>query len=371
MTGFRQWLLIVLVLVPLGGQAEGIWAESGLSAEEPRVRQTVMLHVDLFDDRSIISKEAEDLEVPGLHLQFLGSTRREARIEGERYVVHRYRWEVMPLAAGDFTIQPPAIAFRQMGGATEGSPVTPPAQELQVRPLPAHLPVYLPVSRLEVRSSEVSGAEMAGRPGVWRIEIAGPGLDERGLRRVLDQQLEAAGLRFYDPSVDLIGRSEEDRLERRLQVRIPFVARQGGDLRLPDLRLPFVEPETARLAHQVVLGPAIEVRGPLAVWGQRIGLGLLAVGLVAGVGWLGYRQWQRLRCRRRMGHAETPEALRRAILEQCPEAAGARTLGEVGRGLPSADARREWLERLERLCYAGEADGADFQAIRRALVRGR
>ncbi len=333
---------LALALVLVGPARAGlIWAEAGLSADTRFVRQPVLLYVDLFDDLSIVEKEARPLEAPGLDFRFLGAEEREARIDGERYRVHRYRWQVIPLVAGDFTIRPPVIEYRRMGGPWEGSTVQSGEVQLAVEPLPLYLPVYLPVDRPVVERSEVTGGARVGQPGTWRLSVTAAGLETRGVARLVGESLAAPGIRFGEPEVTDGGTPGDRPLERRVAVEIPFEPREAGTRRLPDLQLAHVDPATGRLARVTAPGPAIEVAGrwrPLVVTLAAALAGLLVLaGAVAGFG-----RWRRRhRGRRALADAESPRSLRAAVLAHCDPGRLAREEGRAA------------FEALEGCCFGG------------------
>lgn len=311
-------LLLGLLLLPPAPAAEDIWVTSGSDAQQVYLRQPVLLWVDLYDDRSIVSKHAADWRPRGFSARFLGSRQWREQQQGKTYVVHRYQWALMPLAAGEFSLSPPPIEIRRLPGRAELGPLQAPPLQLQVNPLPSYLPAYLPVSGLSLESRLPQGEILTGAPAVWQLRIRGRGLTEGGMQRLLGEQLQAPGVRFYPPRLSLVPSGDaENPLLQELQVNIPLVAEQAGELALPALRLPHVDPASGRLAALQHPAQPLAVQSPLVLWLQRLGLGLLGIVLLLAVLVLARRiraGWQAHgECRRALQAAADGLALRQRL----------------------------------------------------------
>jgi hypothetical protein len=304
------------------------------------VRYASTLTLDIYDEGNLQWMAPRELLVAGAHQNKLADSQFEALVNGKRYTVHRYAWSLMPLRAGKLKIEFPLLDALKLGNRLR-YPVTP--LELNILPVPAYLPVHLPIGRLQVTADALPEEIALNRPVNWQLKIQGRGLSEEGLQKLIVLPAASKSLKFYPL---IIGKSVDDRplsAAQTLLVTLPFVALQSGQLTLPELSLPYYDIERARIESVVVNAPEVKVFNPQWLLAQKIALGLLVLVILALVGrWL----WQRLRRYQRLRHsllaissAKTAIALHEALLR----------FGVEGGTVPYATLQ-QWLNHRRQRC---------------------
>ena len=354
----RILLALLLMLAPPAHAGLGI--EAHLANPTPWLREEVLLTVEVLDDRSIIEQIIAPWTPPGVIVRPLGSRQERVQTpEGVR-IRHRHLWGVMPLYPGPLTLQPPTIEARVSGG--KRLPLTPPLLRMEARPLDPLLPVDVPVSLLSLSAAPLPEAVPRGRPFTWNLAVEGQGLSARGIERWLKEALRDTGsLRAYPPDIKLRdGIDPTQPLRQRVEMRLTLEARDSGPVRLPQIRLPYIDPTDGMV--RLTSLPATELRVQHPLWLALrpwltwfAGAMLLAVLVIplqrCGRRWLARRAWLRS-----LREADTPAALRRAWR------GGAETLVDA-----QTQAR---VQRLDAACYGNHPLGeADFRTLRQALLQ--
>jgi hypothetical protein len=358
--GIRQaplaTILLTLLLLLAPQAHAGLGIDAHLANPTPWLREEVLLTVEVLDDRSIVEQIIAPWTPPGVIVRPLGSRQERLQTpEGVR-IRHRHLWAVMPLYPGELPLQPPTVEARVSGG--KRLPLTPPPLRLTTRPLDPLLPVDIPVSLLQFTTAPLPEAVPRGRPFTWNLAIEGQGLSARGIERWLKEALRDTGsLRVYPPDIKLRdGIDPTQPLRQRVEMRLTLEARDSGLVRLPPIRLPYIDPSDGMVRLASLPGAELRVQHPLWLalrpWLPWFAGAMLLAALVIPVQrctrrWLAQRAWLRT-----LREADTPAALRKAWQGQAA--------GENVRAL---------LQRLDAACYGPQPlDEAAFQALKQALL---
>lgn len=342
-----------------------IWLRAGIGESHPWIRQESYVYVDVYDDGRVTGVDAEPLRAAGFFVRPLEPTRRREQAGGRSVQVRRLAWAVMPLYPGKRSLELPMIRV----SIGKGLLFPLPPLQVEARPLPSYVPTYLPVGRLAVTSEPLPGELWRDRPHNWRLHIRGRGLSQQGLKRLLEANLTAPqGLRLYPPEYAAAPAGGEDPLEQAFDVTIPFVPLRSGPLRLPELRIPYVDPGTGRLEADVLPAPALRILSPTLAMAKR--LGAAAVALLVLI-WAARRALGRLaryrlrrRCLRAVRRSDSPAELREALL------------GWLGAGRPEGPATlQRWdgppgiTDRLQRACFGPKNGDVAFAPLREEVLR--
>jgi hypothetical protein len=106
------------------------------------------------------------------------------------------------------------------------------------------------------------------RPTNWRFSVHSRALGEEGLAKLLATLKSNQSFYFYPPEISAAARNREATATQSLQVNVPFIALKTGNLTLPDIALPYYDPERMRVdAVRIALGVAgLLVVALLAYW---------------------------------------------------------------------------------------------------------
>ncbi|MGD9888814.1 MAG: hypothetical protein AB7S56_06055 [Halothiobacillaceae bacterium] len=321
----RLFLLFLLACLPVLTHAE-IRVNASLSNTTPWVREEVLLTIEVVDDRSIIEQTTAPWTPSGLSLRPLNPSEERIQTPEGLRILRRQHWALMPLYAGNITLQPPSIELRLSGQGRIS--LTPNALQLKVRPLNPLLPADVPVSMLQLKLAPPPEAVPRGRPFNINFNIQGSGLTTRGLRHWLDESLRSSGdLRIYPPEVRLVDNIDPTQpLKQQAEVRLTFESQTSGKLQLPSITLPFVNPSTGDIQHATLPSTTLTVEHPLWIalrpWLPWT-LGATAFILLLIGTWpfaqQGITSWkQRRKCLKALQAAQSPKALRSAWKAAAP-----------------------------------------------------
>ncbi|MFZ5467595.1 MAG: hypothetical protein ACOZAI_10085 [Pseudomonadota bacterium] len=353
--------ILLAALLTLGAQARAdLGIDAHLSNATPWLREEVLLTVEVLDDRSIVEQIIAPWTPPGVIVRPLGSRQERLQMPEGLRIRHRHLWAIMPLYPGPVEVQPPTVEARVAGG--KRIPLTPPALRMETRPLDPLLPVDVPVSPLRLTGAPLPEAVPRGRPFTWSLAIEGQGLSARGIRRWLDEALRDTGtLRVYPPEIKLRdGIDPTQPLRQRVEMRLTLEARDSGQVRLPQIRIPYIDPTDGMVRLASLPGTELRVQHPLWLalrpwlpwFAGAMMLAALAIPLQhCGRRWLARRAWLRS-----LREADTPSALRKAWRR------GAETMVDVQ--------TQALVQRLDAACYGNRPLGeADFRTLRQALLQ--
>ncbi len=337
---------------------EGESDEVSLRDVHVNVREAVLLTLDLYDDGSLQWSPPSELRAPDMHLRYLGERQAEAAVEGAAYTVHRHRWALTPLREGSLEVKFPTLGAVKFGKRLR---YPAPAVVFQASPVPAYLPVHVPVGKVSLAPGPLPAGGVVGRPVNWTFTVSGAGITAEGLSRLLADLPDRAGLHAYAAQVSARAATPGDAgAVQTFDVAIPVTPLAGGAIRLPDVRLPYFDQATGRILLAQLTGAPVEVVDPVR---QRIIAAVLLLGgtLLAGMlAFAGVRRWKRMRIRHaalaRVRAADSAEALTRALLAF-----------DDGHGAPGGTTLGQWLVRLEERV---EASGQLAQLVD-ALEAGR
>lgn len=303
-----------------------------------QVRQAATLTLDIYDDGTLQWTAPGELQAAGAHQRRLAESQREEMLEGTRYTVHRHAWALMPLREGSLNVEFPLLDAFKFGTRLR-YPLA--ALKLEVAAVPAYLPVYVPIGKLQV-ASEALPAEIAlGRPVNWNLTIQGSGLSEAGLGKLLASIRSNEALKFYPASISKVDNARATTAAQTLRVTLPLVPLQTGTQQLPEINLPYYDPASARIESIVIPGARIKVFNPLWLSVQKIALGLLV--LLSAIA-LGY--WLFAKLRQLLQRRSALQAIRRAV--SADELHRALLHFESDSAAVSSTTLQQWLQHLQQ-----------------------
>ena len=321
--------------------------------EPLRVRQAAALTVEACDLDRLQWQRPELPAVEGLILRPLGETELTVEREGARCTAHRWHWLVLPTAAGAGRIDLPMLQATRLGKRLR---FPAPPLEWRALPIPGWLPAEAAVGRPEVTLEELPAQANVGQPVSWRLRASG--YDRRALQSLLALQLAGHAESSIDaPRID-------DVLPASVppQHRVTLFVRPSrrGELRLPELAFPWLDPASGLLEQVRLAAPRIDVVDParqrtLRAAAAVIAMTLAALAVVAAHRVLSWRL-RRRRLLRAIEQTDSVDALSRLLLSFSlrGEAAPVPTLRHWQRRMESeatSSGLARLVEALERLRY--------------------
>ncbi len=349
--------------VRVDAQDASVSFRASLDVPHPVVRQPAMLTLEIRDEGTLQWAVPHDLKVAGAYLHWQGEGQREETLAGKRYTVHSYLWDILPLRDGVMEVEFPLLDAFMLG-----SRLRYPLEKLQsyVAPVPAYLPVHVPVGKPEVSTAPLPDEIAVGRPYNWQLTIRHGGLNAEALRKLLPVFNSNDGVKFYPLQFEAGAGVQNEAGQQVIRVIIPLVAQRSGVLSLPEIRLPYYDLGLARVESVEMPAPGLNAYSPFWRMVRRVAAGLLVAGLL---GWGGYRFAQLLRCMRRKHHllksirnARDAVTLHRLLL-QVAAGVAAQTLQQWLAGMQGRAANGRLLvlvQQLEQVLYGRNDQAADI-----------
>jgi hypothetical protein len=272
---------ILLQVRESGNQIPRVMFKSALDTSAPRVRQAATLSLEIYDDGSLQWNPPREVIADGAHQTLLAESQREERLDGVTYTVHHYAWVLMPLREGGLKVAFPLLDAFKFGTRLRYA-VAP--LWLNAAAVPAYLPVYVPIGKPDLEVEPLTDEIALNRPTNWRFSVQSRALGEEGLAKLLATLKSNQSFYFYPPEISAAARNREATATQTLQVNVPFIALKTGNLTLPDIALPYYDPERMRVDAVRLAGTTITVFNPVWRTISRIALGvagLLVVALLA------------------------------------------------------------------------------------------
>lgn len=312
----KQSRALDIIIGESGKQTTQINFKTEIDSPRPVVRQAFTLSLEIYDDGSRQWTAPVELEAAGLYQQRLAETQREENIAGVRYTVHRYAWSLMPLRDGKLKISFPMLdAFKF--GARLRYPVAP--VKLDAAAVPAYLPIYVPIGKPEVIQDSLPAELALNRPINWTLSVSGTGISPEGLSKLLSALHRNDSMRFYPLEISTDANNRATSATQVLRVTLPLVPLRAGKMTMPEINLPYYDPERGMLQSVLLPGATVNVFDP--VW-QRVRMIALVLLVLAGlsiVGYLGYRKLRHIRrkhqCLRAIEISRTADELSAGLMK--------------------------------------------------------
>ena len=334
----KQSRAVDIIIAESGKQATQISFKTAVDTPHPVVRQAFTLTLEIYDDGSRQWTAPPELEATGLYQQRLAETQREENIAGIRYTVHRYAWSLMPLRDGKLQISFPLLDAYKFGARLR-YPVAP--VKLAAAPVPSYLPVHVPIGKPEVIVEPLPAEPALNRPINWTISVSGNGISAEGLSKQFSTLHGNDAMRFYPPDISKDANIRATTATQFLRVTLPLVPLRTGKLILPDINLPYYDPERGMIQSVLLTGATISVFDP--VW-QRIRMIALVLLVLAGLIIAGYRVNKKIR--RRKGTRHCLRAI--AISRTAHELSASLMKFDADVGLQPPATLQQWLEKLQQ-----------------------
>lgn len=280
---------LMVTVLESSQQTSRVMIKAALDNVNPQVRQADTLTLDIYDDGSLQWSAPREIVAAAAHLRRLADSQREETLEGIRYTVHRYAWALMPLREGGMTVEFPMLDAMKFGTRLRYAV---PSLWLNAAPVPAYLPVHVPVGRIQLTMEPLPAEIALARPVNWTFTVQGSGISTEGMGKLLAGIRGNEDLRFYPPVIGVADNERPTSAIQTIHVTLPFVPMKAGSLTLPVINLPYYDPVSSRVESALVQGASAEVYNPLWQTAQKIALGLM---LLLGLTALAYSLFARLR----------------------------------------------------------------------------
>ena len=307
---------LVVSVLESSQQTSRVIFKTKLDTTRLQVRQAATLTLDIYDDGSLQWTAPREIVANGAHQRRLADSQREEMVDGTRYTVHHYAWALMPLREGGMTVEFPMLDAFKFGTRLRYA-LTP--LWIDAAPVPAYLPVHVPVGAPVVSVDPFPHEIALERPVNWTFSVQGYGVSAEGVGKLLSAIRSSESLRFYPPMISAADNARPTTAIQTLLVTVPFVPLRTGMMQLPEINLPYYDPASGRVEAVVIAGARIEVFNPLWQTVQQVAAGLLLLLGAAGLGYWLLKAFRRALKRRKsllaISSATSADELQRALLK--------------------------------------------------------
>lgn len=307
---------LVVTVAESSKQMQRVLIKAALDTLHPQVRQAATLTLEVYDDGSMQWTAPREIVANGAHQRRLAESQREEMVDGTRYTVHHYAWALMPLREGGMMVEFPMLDAFKFGTRLRYAvaPVW-----INAAPVPAYLPVHVPVGAPVVSVDPLPGEIALERPVNWTFAVQGSGISAEGVSKLLSAIRSNESLRFYPPIISAAENVRPTTATQTLLVTLPFVPLRTGTLQLPEINLSYYDPASARVEAVVIPGARIEVFNPVWQTVQQVAAALLALLGAFGLGYWLLNKFRRALKRRKsllaISSATSADGLHRALLK--------------------------------------------------------
>jgi hypothetical protein len=352
--GWRSEPLALEIAVP---EVDGrrLRLVSGLTDDRVSVGEQFSLALRLDNAGDDARIELDPFEAAGARALVLPARPARGGNDGETTLA--LGWSLHPASRGIWQIALPPVRYVRHGRDLLRFYL--PLIALTVEPLPAYVPLSVPVGRIAIDST----LERGGASPHWRVQVRSDGRLPAGWPELEGALADLAGI---EP--DRLPREVAEGVEgatwyQEVEYRVPlpdWLVPLGGG---PRFEVQYFDPDARRVIR---LAHALPAAWRLPAWF----LGLPAVVLIAALAplltWL-WRRLQHWRARRRLlarlAAAGDPGTLRRILLEGF----GCRTLGGWAEAHPDPAVARA-ADALNAACFSREAGPLDPADLRQTLA---
>lgn len=345
---------------------------TGIDPHVPQVREAALVYFEVLDNGSLQWTPVSAPDAPGIHLRPLAETQRDEMVDGTRFVVHRYAWAALPLRDGALRINFPRVNAAKFGARLRYAV---PPLTFDADPIPAWVPVHVPVGALQVASEPLPATIETQQPFNWQLRVTGAGLSEQGIAKALSAVLRSnAALYFYPAIVQREDAPRATTPQQTFLVTLPLRMQQAGEMALPQLVFPFYDPARGQLDAVRVNVPQVTAVNPLVRILLRGGIGLLMLLMSVAIVVYLWRWLRRARRRALALHgvrsATNAAQLKAALLrfDLCEGVTPAATLRQWLRRTKNAAGLTPWVRQLEQWCYGRELHRGDWLALHAAIL---
>ena len=213
-----------------------------------------------------------ELKVTDARVQPLGDVRQYTTvIDGKRLGVYERRFLIFPAVSGELVIPGQRFTARMLNAydrwsrGQQVSVVSKPLR-LNVKPIPAEYPAapWLPVRNLQAEDfySTDPASWVAGEAVVHSLTLQADGLPGAQLPAIALPEIP--GLRYYPDKNSSDDQMTEQGVVGQASQTVAMLAMQGGELVMPEIRIPWWNTELDRLEYAVLPARTLQIKGSSA-----------------------------------------------------------------------------------------------------------
>lgn len=359
--GLRSQALNLLILES-STEISSVMVSTGFASTTFMERQAVYFYIDVYHDGGLQWQPPQAPVTPDAHIRALPPL---PAVNSDGTVKQRYAYVLMPLRSGIIKVSWPLLEASKFG---EPLRYAIPTAILDVAAIPRYLPLHVPVGKVTVTASPPPADLKINQPFNWEFVIRGSGLSEEALAKLLDFP-ESSAIKIYPAHIEI--QESGDTVLQTVKLTVPVVPLKSGTTSLPEITVPYYDPQLGRIEGAAVPDSVVRVVNPVAQWLWWVAIALVICCALAWGLWktvvylrkfLAERAWLK-----QLAAAQDVSSLRHALLAPNHQGTLKQWLARYQKQFGDNAALQHQIERLDHISF-NPAPRDNFSQLRQTLI---
>lgn len=254
----------------LQNQQKDVFFHTQADIKTSYVQGQIVYTEKLYFSVPLDNSQLSEVEVEDAVVQALGETKQyRTQLNGRNFDVYERRYVIFPQTSGELIIPGPRYSGEISNGRWRpGRPIaiSHPPTRIQVLPQPASYPqanTWLPAKNVSLDYKwlgDVANLNQ-GEPITLALTLKAQGLGAAQLPKL--ELADLPSLKYYPEQAQSQDINDENGITGIVSQNIAIVATQSGDVRLPEIRIPWFDIKAGRMEYAVMPAQTLSVSGAL------------------------------------------------------------------------------------------------------------
>lgn len=252
----------------LQNQQKDVFFHTQSDIKTSYVQGQIVYSEKLYFSVPLDNSQLSEVEVEDAVVQALGETKQyRTQLNGRNFDVYERRYVIFPQTSGELIIPGPRYSGEISNGRWRpGRPIaiSHPPTRIQVLPQPASYPqanTWLPAKKVSLDYKwlgDVANLNQ-GEPITLALTLKAQGLGAAQLPKL--ELADLPSLKYYPEQAQSQDINDENGITGIVSQNIAIVATQSGDVRLPEIRIPWFDIKAGRMEYAVMPAQTLTVSG--------------------------------------------------------------------------------------------------------------
>ena len=252
----------------LQNQQKDVFFHTQADIKTSYVQGQIVYTEKLYFSVPLDNSQLSEVEVEDAVVQALGETKQyRTQLNGRNFDVYERRYVIFPQTSGELIIPGPRYSGEISNGRWRpGRPIaiSHPPTRIQVLPQPASYPqenTWLPAKNVSLDYKwlgDVANLNQ-GEPITLALTLKAQGLGAAQLPKL--ELADLPSLKYYPEQAQSQDINDENGITGIVSQNIAIVATQSGDVRLPEIRIPWFDIKAGRMEYAVMPAQTLSVSG--------------------------------------------------------------------------------------------------------------
>jgi len=240
-----------------------VFTRNGVSKNSGWQREQFIAYLDLYHRIELKSAKLGgeiDTEPTQLELHKLTQSERKEQVTGITYNVVRTAWAITPLLSQSYKIYLPDIWIETSDDRKIRLPFN--EQDIDVRPLPDNVPPLTMIGKPVLSQTAFTESAHVNRVSPWTITIRAPA-SPASFPEELPSLNMPDNIKMYSDATERTIDQESDPITGVANYHVYLIPLSAGEFTLPQIRIPYFDPERGAMDVAVLDGQTFSVEPAL------------------------------------------------------------------------------------------------------------